>query len=147
MRLRVKQVFERSGLSQRGFGDRLGLKQGVVQRWFVDVSSDASVPDTASVALVCREFGVSGHWVLTGRLPMEVPGEEPKVETAYLAGWWDANEAHKRAHLAVGPSPSGLPGGISERLRGVYEAIEAGEAVAPSQRPGRAGRAGRDKRT
>ena len=136
VRLRIKQVFGRSGLSQRSFSDRLGLKQGVVQRWLVDDPRLASVPDAASVALVCREFGVSGQWLLAGQLPVEVTHRDAMLETAYLVGWWEATEAHRRAYLSVAP-----PDGVSrvaellanERLKGVYETIEAGEGLVPPE--------------
>ena len=58
---RIKELRQALGLTQQEFADRIGVKRGAIAN--DEIGRNAS--DTA-VALICREFGVSEHWLRTG---------------------------------------------------------------------------------
>ena len=58
---RIKELRKALGLTQQEFADRIGVKRGAIANY--EIGRNAS--DTA-VALICREFGVSEHWLRTG---------------------------------------------------------------------------------
>ena len=58
---RIKELRQALGLTQQEFADRIGVKRGAIANY--EIGRNAS--DT-SVALICREFGVSEHWLRTG---------------------------------------------------------------------------------
>ena len=58
---RIKELRQALGLTQQEFADRIGVKRGAIANY--EIGRNAS--DTA-VALICREFGVSEHWLRTG---------------------------------------------------------------------------------
>ena len=64
---RIKQLRQALGLTQQEFADRIGVKRGAIANY--EIGRNAS--DTA-VALICREFGVSEHWLRTGEGEMFV---------------------------------------------------------------------------
>lgn len=64
---RIKELRQALGLTQQEFADRIGVKRGAIANY--EIGRNAS--DTA-VALICREFGVSEHWLRTGEGKMFV---------------------------------------------------------------------------
>ena len=64
---RIKELRQALGLTQQEFADRIGVKRGAIANY--EIGRNAS--DTA-VALICREFGVSEHWLRTGEGEMFV---------------------------------------------------------------------------
>lgn len=64
---RIKELRQVLGLTQQEFADRIGVKRGAIANY--EIGRNAS--DTA-VALICREFGVSEHWLRTGEGEMFV---------------------------------------------------------------------------
>lgn len=59
---RIKEVRAVLGLSQQEFADRIGIKRGAVANYEVGRNK----PIDAIISLICREFGVSEHWLRTG---------------------------------------------------------------------------------
>ena len=59
---RIKEVRAVLGLSQQEFADRIGIKRGTVANYEVGRNE----PIDAIISLICREFGVSEHWLRTG---------------------------------------------------------------------------------
>lgn len=64
---RIKELRQALSLTQQEFADRIGVKRGAIANY--EIGRNAS--DTA-VALICREFGVSEHWLRTGEGEMFV---------------------------------------------------------------------------
>ena len=59
---RIKEVRSVLGLSQQEFADRICIKRGAVANYEVGRNK----PIDAIISLICREFGVSDHWLRTG---------------------------------------------------------------------------------
>ena len=59
---RIKEVRTVLGISQQEFADRIGIKRGAVANYEVGRNK----PIDAIIGLICREFGVSEHWLRTG---------------------------------------------------------------------------------
>ena len=64
---RIKELRKALGLTQQEFADRIGVKRGAIANYAIGRNAS----DTA-VALICREFGVSEHWLRTGEGEMFV---------------------------------------------------------------------------
>lgn len=62
MNERIKQIRKLLNLSQKEFGDKIGVKQGSVAGY----ESGARVPLDAVIFSICREFHVSEEWLRTG---------------------------------------------------------------------------------
>lgn len=59
---RLKMLRRALGLSQAEFGARIFTAQNTLSKW----ESGVNTPNDASVALICREFGVDEVWLRTG---------------------------------------------------------------------------------
>lgn len=64
--LRVKR-----GLTQKAVADLLETGQGTVQPWF----KGEKLPSAEMMLRLPAALGVSGHYLLTGEMPIEPPGE------------------------------------------------------------------------
>ena len=62
MNERIKLLRKALELNQTDFGARIGVKQGTVAAY----ESGARVPLDSVVVSICREFGVSESWLLSG---------------------------------------------------------------------------------
>lgn len=69
---------ERSGLTQDEAADRIGVDQTTLQRWL----KGTRLPAAPQIEKVCRAFGVSGHFLLTGEGPEYAPGKGSGSELA-----------------------------------------------------------------
>lgn len=105
-----------SGLSQTELGKLLGAKQSVVQPWVSE--GGEGLPDVEGLALLTKALKVSGHWLLTGQLPMEAPGLIPELDEAFALGWRMGVRRALRAVEAVADpidvSPAKSPTDLSE---------------------------------
>ncbi len=111
MRLRVVQVIEgriRNGQTQVEIAAELETKQSTVAGW-----KQGRVPDVKALARIAITYNLSGHWLLTGQLPMEPPGVRPDLQAVYAAGWASAREAALRAvQLATAAEDAARRGGV-----------------------------------
>lgn len=64
---RIAAVRKAAGLTQEQLGELLGVSRQAVSKW----ESGQTVPDTVTVARLCRELHVSADYVLLGREPEE----------------------------------------------------------------------------
>lgn len=62
MKERIREVREHFGLSMEKFGARIGIGKTSISL----LESGKNNPSVQTVALICREFGVSEHWLRTG---------------------------------------------------------------------------------
>nr|DAR58684.1 MAG TPA: Helix-turn-helix XRE-family like protein [Bacteriophage sp.] len=65
---RISAVIRSSGLTKTAFSKKIGLSQPFVSQL---ASGDAS-PSDRTIVDICREFGVSEHWLRTGEGDMFV---------------------------------------------------------------------------
>ena len=68
MKDRIKAVRKELALNQTDFGLRIGVKQGTVAAY----ESGSRIPLDSVIVSICREFGVSEHWLRTGEGEMFV---------------------------------------------------------------------------
>lgn len=68
MKDRIKAVRKELALNQTDFGSRIGVKQGTVAAY----ENGSRIPLDSVIVSICREFGVSDHWLRTGEGEMFV---------------------------------------------------------------------------
>lgn len=65
---RISAVIRASGLTKTAFGERLNVSQSHVSR----LANGETAPSDRTIVDICREFGVSEHWLRTGQGEMFV---------------------------------------------------------------------------
>lgn len=58
---RISMVVSASGLSKTAFADKINISQQYVSKLTKD-----GIPSDRTIGDICREFGVSEHWLRTG---------------------------------------------------------------------------------
>lgn len=81
---RIKMVRERNGLSQTEFGARLGISRDVVNN-IENNRLKRPEQQTPIYKLVCKEFGVDEHWLLTGEGSMIALQTDAERLSAWIA--------------------------------------------------------------
>lgn len=69
MNERLKKLRKALDLTQQEFADRIGSKRNTVAKY----ETEANMPSTAVVSLICREFNVSEDWLRNGVGDMFLP--------------------------------------------------------------------------
>lgn len=77
---RISAVIMSSGLTKTAFSKKIGLSQPFVSQL---ASGDAS-PSDRTIVDICREFGVSEHWLRTGEGEMFVRLSREEEITKFL---------------------------------------------------------------
>lgn len=62
MKNRIAEIRKSTGLNQTEFGKRLGLGQGAVSAY----EKGQRTPSNVAIEMICNEFKVNKHWLLTG---------------------------------------------------------------------------------
>lgn len=62
MQNQIKELRSHVGLNQTDFGARIGVRQSTVAGW----ETGQRIPPDSAIVSICREFGVSEHWLRTG---------------------------------------------------------------------------------
>ena len=65
---RISAVIHASGLTKTAFAGRLNISQSHISK----ITSGDSIPSDRTIVDICREFGVSEHWLRTGQGEMFV---------------------------------------------------------------------------
>lgn len=65
---RISAVIQASGLTKTAFAGRLNISQSHISK----ITSGDSIPSDRTIVDICREFGVSEHWLRTGQGEMFV---------------------------------------------------------------------------
>lgn len=68
MNSRIKEVRQLTGLTQAQFADRLNISRNYIA--LIEIGD--RVPSDRTIADICREFGVSEHWLRTGEGEMQI---------------------------------------------------------------------------
>lgn len=66
MKDRIKQIRKESGLTQKEFAERLGIKQNTVASYEM---GRIGISDSVIIS-ICREFNVNEEWIRNGTLPI-----------------------------------------------------------------------------
>lgn len=72
---RIKELRKKHGLTQQRLGELIGVKKSSISQW----ENDEHSPSGDNLAQLSRVFGVSAHWLSTGRGSPEIPNVEPAV--------------------------------------------------------------------
>ena len=95
MKDRIKQVRKSQNLTQTVFGDIIGVKGNTITNYETGLRN----PTDAVIKSICREFGVSEEWLITGNGDMFVPGIKDKQISAMLADVMKSGEDSFRHRL------------------------------------------------
>ena len=68
MQNQIKELRSHVGLNQTDFGARIGVRQSTIAGW----ETGQRIPPDSAIVSICREFGVSEHWLRTGEGEMFV---------------------------------------------------------------------------
>ncbi|WP_429169321.1 LexA family protein [Aeromonas hydrophila] len=120
---RIKELRKKHGLTQKQVGERIGASRASVSQW---ESGDVS-PSADYLVALARMFGVSAHWLSTGKgspelsnvEPAEIPrGSRVPILSYVQAGHWremceqassfDGNVEYVAASVDIGPYGFGL---------------------------------------
>lgn len=77
---RIKKIRKCLDLTQREFGDRIGVKQNTVAQYEIG----RNIPIDSVISLICREFHVNEEWLRngTGEMFVEMDKEDQLMEWA-----------------------------------------------------------------
>lgn len=79
MHERIKKLRKTLDLTQREFGERIGVKPNTIATYEIGRNE----PIDAVISLICREFNVNEHWLRTGEGDMFVKqSKEDELKTA-----------------------------------------------------------------
>ena len=96
---RIVAVRKHYGLSQQKFADRIDVKRNTVSKYEYDLVT----PSSASITLICREFGVSRDWLMTGEGEMLLPTAGRVIdEAAEEYGLDEIDKKILRLYLGLG---------------------------------------------
>lgn len=73
---RIKKVRRSLDLTQREFGERIGIKQNTIATYEIGRNN----PIDAVISIICKEFNISETWLRTGDGDMFVPSPEKSVD-------------------------------------------------------------------
>lgn len=81
MNERIRKLRRQLDLTQREFGDRIGVKQNTVAQY----EMGRNIPIDSIISLICREFNVNEEWLRngTGEMFLEL---DPEVQLMEWAG-------------------------------------------------------------
>jgi len=92
---RIKAIRKYADLTQEEFGARIGIKQNSVAL----IESGKRNPSTQLVLAICREFGISRHWLETGEGDMMDTGVEQSIELLTRA--MEGNSSAKKQLIRI----------------------------------------------
>ncbi|HDT5886359.1 LexA family protein [Aeromonas dhakensis] len=120
---RIKELRKKHGLTQQQLGEKIGARKASVSQW---ETGDVS-PSADYLVALARVFGVSAHWLSTGKgspelsnvEPAEIPqGNRVPILSYVQAGHWrgmceqatgfDGNVEYVAASVDIGPCGFGL---------------------------------------
>ena len=67
MQDRIKELRKSLGLTQKDFGERLGVQANTITSY----ESGVRTPNNSMILAICREYGVSETWLRTGEGEMK----------------------------------------------------------------------------
>ncbi|WP_429178632.1 LexA family protein [Aeromonas salmonicida] len=120
---RIKELRKKHGLTQQKLGELIGVKKSSISQW----ENDEHSPSGDNLAQLSKVFGVSAHWLSTGKGSPELSNVEPAVipqgsrvpilsyvqagnwrEMCEQATTFDGNVEYVSASIDIGPCGFGL---------------------------------------
>lgn len=77
---RIKQLRKVLGLTQKEFGDRIGVKPNTIGTYEIGRNE----PIDAVISLICLKFDVNEYWLRTGEGDMFIPKSRGDQITAFV---------------------------------------------------------------
>lgn len=77
---RIKQLRKVLGLTQKEFGDRIGVKPNTIGTYEIGRND----PIDAVISLICLKFDVNEYWLRTGEGDMFIPKSRGDQITAFV---------------------------------------------------------------
>lgn len=154
MKERIREVREHFGLSMEKFGARIGIGKTSISL----LESGKNNPSVQTVALICREFGVSERWLRTGEGEMFEQTRETvldrlaaeysldKEQVSVIENFLDLSPQERTLFLTQmrkvfgGPARTAAPPGGCVRRCGRCRCQRAGRGSPVQRRAGRRGR-------
>lgn len=105
---RIAECVKVSGLTKTAFAERINVSQSFIS----NLCSNKKVPSDRTISDICREFGISEHWLRTGEGEMLVPLDddvelieifaqigqsEDDLIKRIIKGYWKLDEKEKAA--------------------------------------------------
>ncbi|MFQ2083281.1 LexA family protein [Aeromonas veronii] len=72
---RIRELRKKHGLTQQKLGELIGVKKSSISQW----ENDEHSPSGDNLAQLSKVFGVSAHWLATGKGSPELSNVEPAV--------------------------------------------------------------------
>lgn len=95
---RIKQLRKALGLTQKEFGERIGVKPNTIGTYEIGRNE----PIDAVASLICREFGVNENWFYTGVGEMFIQLSRSQEVTEFVGKILKGdNDNFKRRFVAV----------------------------------------------
>lgn len=106
MNERISTVRKSAGLTQEEFATAIGLSKNFI--WMIEKGD--RVPSDRTIADICREFGISEHWLRTGegemqiqvseddeltQIFMEIGASDDELAKAAIRMYWHLSEKEK----------------------------------------------------
>lgn len=80
MKERIKMIREKNHLTQKEFGDIIGVKNNTITNY----ETGERNPSNAIITSICKEFRVNKEWLVNGTGEMEIPLSEDEQITIFL---------------------------------------------------------------
>lgn len=77
---RIKELRRALGLTQKEFGERIGVKPNTIGTYEIGRNE----PIDAVISLICREFDVNEHWLRTGEGEMFIQKSRSDEISAFM---------------------------------------------------------------
>ena len=105
---RIAECVKVSGLTKTAFAERINVSQSFIS----NLCSSKKVPSDRTISDICREFGISEHWLRTGEGEKLVPLDddvelieifaqigqsEDDLIKRIIKGYWKLDEKEKAA--------------------------------------------------
>ena len=76
---RVKQIRQRLGMSQKEFGERIGVTAVTVST----TENGKTHPDAQTIKVICNEFRINNLWLELGVGDMEIPIQNAEIKSIF----------------------------------------------------------------
>ena len=98
MQDRIKELRKSLGLTQKDFGERIGVQANTITSY----ESGVRTPNNSMVLAICREYGVSETWLRTGEGEMKQKLTRNQEITEFLtAVMRDPDDAPRKRFISI----------------------------------------------
>lgn len=98
MHERLKKLRSVLGLTQQQFADKIGSKRNTIAKY----ETQANVPSTAVISLICREFNVNEEWLRNGIGEMFLPeNRKDEIEKVVRSLFNSETDSFKSRFIAM----------------------------------------------